>query len=103
MKITLKNFKGNSAAFMRAHGYAFDKKRGDESSFVRRVAGRAFPRFHAYVREIASPSARNDEKDLLINLHLDQKRPSYDAGPAHGGEYEGELVKDESKRLKAEN
>ena len=87
---------------MRSRGYAFDKKNDEEYSFVRRISGQEFPRFHAYVKiATSSPTAppRNDEKDLIINLHLDQKRPSYETGPAHSGEYDGELVKEEIRRL----
>src|SRR3989338_10126679 len=35
----------------------------------------------------------------FLNLHLDQKKPSYAGAHAHNAEYEGELVEAEGKRL----
>ncbi|OGF28177.1 hypothetical protein A2303_01885 [Candidatus Falkowbacteria bacterium RIFOXYB2_FULL_47_14] len=74
--------------FMRHAGYA-----PHLDSFVRRLTRLEYPRFHVYLKE---------EKDrVIINLHLDQKKPSYGGGThAHSGEYDGELVRGEIGRLK---
>ncbi|MFH0892597.1 MAG: hypothetical protein V1867_07550 [Candidatus Falkowbacteria bacterium] len=75
--------------FMRHAGYA-----PHLDSFVRRLTRLDYPRFHVYLKE---------EKDrVIINLHLDQKKPSYagSGAHAHSGEYDGELVAGEMARLK---
>lgn len=56
-------------------------------SFVRRLGTLSYPRFHVYIKE----------RD--INLHLDQKQASYEGYGAHSGEYDGEVVERESKRI----
>lgn len=77
---------------MRRLGYApHENKSG--LSFVRRILGTDYPRFHIYLKE------ENDH--LVINLHLDQKKPIYAGSRAHSGEYEGEIVENELKRIAA--
>lgn len=61
-----------------------------ESAFIRPIQ-RDFPRFHLYVKE--------GVEEFTFNLHLDQKKPSYGRETAHSGEYDGELVTEESKRI----
>ena len=92
MKLILKNFTQNPAAFMRSCGYAFDREQGGEMSFMRRISGYDYPRFHTYVHK--------EDDSLIINLHIDQKKPSYGVGHAHSGEYEGELVEREAERIR---
>ena len=60
-------------------------------SFARRITGRDYPRFHVY--------ARTEGSTLIINLHLDQKKPTYNGSRAHSGEYEGELIEAEANRI----
>jgi hypothetical protein len=56
-----------------------------------RPLGGDYPRFHIYLQE---------EGDLFtFNLHLDQKKPSYEGTSAHGGEYDGETVRVEMLRV----
>lgn len=62
-----------------------------EVSLVRPL-GQDFPRFHLYLEATA--------ESLVFKLHLDQKRPSYGRETAHSGEYDGELVEAEEKRIK---
>jgi hypothetical protein len=76
---------------MRKIGYHFQGQSGQESSFVRPPRG--YPRFHVYLRE-------EEDDDLILNLHLDQKRPSYKGTTAHSGEYEGKIVENEVERIK---
>jgi len=79
--------------YMRKAGYHFDRHdvRG-QMSFIRSIGRDAFPRFHAYVSE--------EDGELRIYLHLDQKRPTYQKVHSHSGEYEGEIVEQEGQRLR---
>jgi len=77
---------------MRKIGYAEHRGRDAVFSYVHRLHSTPYPRFHAYV----------DERDggFSLNLHLDQKQPSYEgADHAHSGEYEGPVVEREMSRL----
>ena len=56
-----------------------------------RPLGGPYPRFHIY--------ATSDKKVLTLNLHLDQKRPSYEGTRAHGGDYESDTVRREADRI----
>lgn len=76
----------NLYSFMRRAGYAPLR-----DSYVRRLRGTDYPRFHIYVDELPNT--------YLLKLHLDQKRPSYDRQTAHSGEYEGEIVEAEGRRM----
>jgi hypothetical protein len=63
-----------------------------ETSYIRRMTNGEFPRFHAYIG--VKPDG------FQVNLHLDQKAPTYGENTAHNGEYDGETVELEGKRLK---
>lgn len=91
MQLRLENFKENPTVFMRSLGYSFDRQENNEWSFVRRISG-DYPRYHAYVHL--------ETNALVINLHIDQKKPSYSGTRAHAGEYDGTLVEQEITRLK---
>lgn len=92
MTIRIKDFKQSPVAFMRSCGYAFDREVGVEASCMRRVSGHDYPRYHAYVKK--------DGAALIVNLHIDQGKPSYGGNHAHNGEYEGELVEREAERIR---
>lgn len=92
MKITIPNFKKSPVDFLRSLGYAFDRQVGDEWSCMRRLMGHDYPRFHAYIKK--------DGEALIVNLHLDQKKPSYGTNHAHSGEYDGELIEREMERIR---
>jgi len=81
------------AFFLRHAGYRQEVKRSGAVSYIKSVSGGDFPRFHIYIDEV--------DDGWGVNLHLDQKAPSYQGTHAHGGEYEGELVESEGERLKA--
>lgn len=51
-----------------------------------------FPRYHVYVIE------QGDE--VIFDLHLDQKRPSYEGSSMHAGEYDGTAVEREAERIR---
>ncbi len=80
------------ATLLRKAGYAyFIDPKTKEDSYVLRLTGDFYPRFHIYVKESTS--------EFVINLHLDQKKPSYEGGPKHAGEYTGPVVEREIERL----
>ena len=83
----------NPVQLMRQAGYTFSRGIvGEEMSFIRPLEANGYPRFHVYL------DWQGD--NLSINLHLDQKRPSYGVGHAHSGEYDGEMIKNEMERIK---
>ncbi|MFH1412939.1 MAG: hypothetical protein ABIG10_02835 [bacterium] len=94
LKLDKNQLSGNYIQFLRKAGYGYlkDKKTGQES-FVRPVQGGFYPRFHIYAKET--------ESELVLNLHLDQKKPSYKGSSAHNAEYEGFVVEQEMARLKS--
>lgn len=82
----------NPKTRLRRLGYApYTNKQGKES-FVRRLHGGEFPRFHLYI-------ASQSEALLECTLHIDQTAPVYSKGPAHRGEYDTPAVAEEKKRL----
>lgn len=84
----------NSAVAIQRSGYAsFRDPRTGEFSYVRRLGTGFYPRFHLYLEE------RGNE--LVLNLHLDQKKPSYGVGHMHSGEYDGQTVEREAARIVA--
>ncbi|MFA6897679.1 MAG: hypothetical protein WCQ96_05360 [Patescibacteria group bacterium] len=88
MKIPIKKseLQVNIIAFMRGAGYA-----PFHDSYVRILGTGGYPRFHVYIDELA--------EQYTLNLHLDQKRPSYGTETAHSGDYEGKAVEDEADRI----
>lgn len=66
--------------------------RTQQISYVRLFGRTGYPRFHCYVY------VRGDEFE--INLHLDQKAPTYGTHTAHSGEYEGAIVETEGNRIR---
>jgi hypothetical protein len=82
----------NPLAALRRAGYSpfKDPQTGDES-FIIRLTSEFYPRFHLY--------AEQAKGGLSLNIHLDQKKPSYGAGHAHGGEYDGDILEREMGRI----
>ena len=91
MRLYLKNFTESIPDFFRRCGYGFTGREGNEFIFARRLSGQDYPRFHIY--------SHLENGALIVNLHLDQKKPSYDNNRAHSGEYEGELIEQELQRI----
>ena len=61
-------------------------------SFVRPLARSGFPRFHMYVK--------TEGLNLVINIHLDQKKETYGQDTRHHGEYEDDgALGEEVRRL----
>ncbi len=95
MKIVLKS-EGNVHNLMRRCGYFFGRSQGDEMVFSR-ILGTAksgYPKFHIYIK------IDKVSQQTFINLHLDQKKPSYQGASAHSAEYDSEIVKKEAERIK---
>lgn len=79
MKIIITEPTDNAVTIFRRAGYTFQRKDGEEMSFVRPLARAGYPRFHAYVK--------TQGKDMVVNFHLDQKRETYGDDTRHHGEY----------------
>ena len=105
MKFIIKNeMKESISRLMRNVGYSFQRedKEKKEMSFIRPLASHGYPRFHIYLKILNSPILKNtiNKQEMIFNLHLDQKKPIYKGAPAHSGEYDSEVVKEEAERIK---
>lgn len=95
MKFIIKNIAGeNPTNLARKIGYHFQEEKQDELIFIRPLERNGYPRFHLYIK------LDEKNKQLIFNLHLDQKKPIYKGAPAHAGEYEGPVVETEAERIK---
>lgn len=85
----------NPRVAMRMASYAENvSRRTGDVSYVRRLGGGEYPRFHVYVDQ--------EGEGLRIKIHLDQKQASYQGHTAHSGEYEDSgVVEQEAARLRA--
>ena len=93
MKFTLSNLTDNPINLLRRAGYTFQRKDGEEMSFVRPLASARYPRFHMYTK------LRGE--NLEISFHLDQKKETYGDDTRHHGEYEESgALKEEADRIK---
>ncbi len=94
MKLIFQNVKYDAIFLMRKAGYGYERQdpQTKEHAFSRRLGAYQYPRFHIY--------ARKEGDTLVVNLHLDQKKPSYAGTTAHSGEYDGEIVEAEAERIK---
>jgi len=93
MDFEIKNLKQSVVTVARALGYVIiDAKENGEYNLVRRLAGQNYPRFHIYLRQAGD--------NFNFNLHLDQKKPSYEGSHAHSGEYAGPIVEEEATRVR---
>lgn len=62
-----------------------------ELSYIRQIGGQFYPRFHIYIEPLPN--------GFVVNLHLDQKQVSYRGSSKHNGEYDGEVVEGEGRRV----
>ena len=101
MRFEVYGIKKSLNDIMRTVGYkpAYFQDDG-EFSIVRQLGKNDYPRFHIYIKELNNSPEEISEKVLVFNLHLDQKKVSYTGSHAHSGEYDGELVEKEAKRIK---
>jgi len=77
--------------FIRRCGYGQHRTRNGEVSYVKRVHGDWYPRFHIYIL--------TEKEKIVFNLHLDQRAPVYEGVTAHAGEYDGVVVEKEAERI----
>lgn len=94
MKLTIRGqIPINRIVLMNHLGYhqAIDRQHGQES-YIRRLGGYHYPRFHIYISESAA--------GVTLSIHYDEKQPSYSVGHRHSGQYEGQLVSHEVLRIK---
>jgi len=93
MDFTINNINKNIVNVARLIGYLIiDTKENNEYNLVRKLTFNNYPRFHLYIKQRGA--------SLLINLHLDQKKPSYKGSHAHSGEYFGPSLDEEADRIK---
>ena len=94
MKLTIEKNKLslNPEQFLRQASYVYIRdRRSGQDSFARRLTRDHYPRFHVYI---------NDFKDkVILDLHLDQKRPGYQGQKRHNAEYDTPVVGKEIERL----
>lgn len=93
MKFSLQNsFSHPLANILRSCGYKklIDQKTG-KTSFVKKLTRQNYPRFHVYIRE--------NQKEIIVDLHLDQTKALYAKQIAHRADYESEQVKNELYRI----
>lgn len=96
MRFTIPKLNISINNFIRQCGYVqiSNPHKNGEISYARNFdAGSFYPRLHLYIEEGTSNNN--------FSLHLDMKKPSYEGASAHSGEYGGELVEAEAKRIKA--
>jgi len=95
MRLAFKNVKDSALNIMRRAGYSFvrrDERTGEEG-YQRRLSSGDYPKFHAFVI--------SKENSVFVNLHLDQKKPSYLGSRRHSGEYEeSEVLEKEAQIIK---
>lgn len=94
MKLIFSNVKETALFLMRRVGYGFERKdaKTGEEVFSRRLGAHEYPKFHVY--------SHKEGDNLIVNLHLDQKKPVYAGVSAHSGEYNGEVVEEEAERIR---
>jgi len=95
MKIVFKGRFGDSPRnLLKKCGYheAYNSKTR-ETSFERRVGKLSYPQFHIFIN-------KETRGKLVLNLHLDAKKPSYPGYHAHSAEYASEVVKTEVDQIK---
>lgn len=92
MKFEIKNLQKSINDIMRTIGYrpAYFQNEG-ETSIIRPVGRNEYPRFHAYIKQ--------NGQDFSFSLHIDQKKASYEGSTGHSGDYDGDVVEGEARRI----
>jgi hypothetical protein len=93
MKFVFKKGEKNILDIFQKAGYSYRGVVGGDMSFIKRVGLDEYPHYHIYVK--------SDGDNMILNMHLDQKKPSYESASAHNAEYDSELVEKEMERIKA--
>lgn len=83
----------NSYTILREVGYVpIHDRRSGKQSYVYRLTGNRYPRFHIYVQQETDDS-------LKLHLHLDHREHGW-GQRLHDTEYDSEAVRSETDRLK---
>lgn len=92
IRIAREQLKEHPRQFIKRCGYGeiFDRLT-KKTSYVRRLGEFHYPRFHCYLIE--------EEDHLVVDLHLDEKKASYEGETRHSGQYDGPLVEQEIHRI----
>ncbi|MBU0707204.1 hypothetical protein KKG41_02420 [Patescibacteria group bacterium] len=95
MKINIDQpLRENQRSLLRRCGYFEQHNRNTgEASYIRQLRRTPYPRFHIYINHFSA-------KGMVLNLHLDAKKPVYAGTTAHAGEYDSEIVTQEAERIK---
>ena len=85
MRFILENIKDSPVNILRRLGYRLDRRKEatGELGFVRRGGMDEYPRFHVFSKQTTFGKVE-------INMHIDQKKASYQGTAMHSGEYENE-------------
>jgi hypothetical protein len=92
MKFTFLKPSSNIIDLFRSAGYSYRGVVEGDMSFIKRVGYDEYPHYHIYVKI--------EGDNVIMNMHLDQKKPSYSGASAHNADYDGELVEREMERVK---
>lgn len=97
MKIFIKKQKNfDLIKLLRRCGYReFKDQQSGQISFTHRLGLYFYPRFHLYI-------VKETPEEIILSIHLDQKKPSYPGCPAHSADYESEVVRKEARRINKE-
>jgi len=83
--------KDSTASIIRKIGYSAINTGTGKISATRPLEPGGFPRFHIFLEQSGI--------DLILNIHVDQKKVSYKGVSAHSGEYDTKLVETEVSRI----
>lgn len=87
------NFTDNDYSLMRKCGYQPNLANKNSLSYLRKLHYNQFyPRFHLFLERKLNK--------LIFNIHLDQKKPSYQGQKAHSGESHSQVIIEEINRIK---
>lgn len=89
-----KKFIDNPKTLLRRCGYKpwYDPRKGKEA-FIRRLGASFYPRFHVFWRY-------NEKNHLILDLHLDARRPMHKKGIRSFEDEESRVVQEEATRIK---
>lgn len=96
MHFNLENKSGENFDYLlrtARYQYLGQSDKDSKWSFVRPLSGNPYPRFHLYLNKIS-------DQTLSADLHLDQKKPSYEGAKAHSADYDGSILEQEAQRLR---
>jgi hypothetical protein len=92
MKFTFEKGEANIIDLFQKAGYSYRGVNNGDMSFIKRAGRDEYPHYHIYVK--------TEGENVILNMHFDQKRPSYEGASAHNADYDGELVEKEMERIK---